>query len=90
VQKLTGVINWICPYLGITNVQLQPLLELLEGDTDLTAPRQLTKEAKKAIEAIEFALANKFVWRISPDMELQVYIIVSVMPYAILAQWNDQ
>ncbi|NXF63961.1 POK18 protein, partial [Ciccaba nigrolineata] len=26
VQKLVGSLNWIRPYLGLTNSQLQPLL----------------------------------------------------------------
>ncbi|KFW86786.1 hypothetical protein N305_06571, partial [Manacus vitellinus] len=30
VQKLMGAINWIRPYLGLTNTQLRPLLELLK------------------------------------------------------------
>ncbi|NXA21769.1 POK6 protein, partial [Ibidorhyncha struthersii] len=37
VQKLAGVINWVRPYLGLTS-ELQPLLELLKGDSDIAAP----------------------------------------------------
>ncbi|NWX49590.1 POK6 protein, partial [Steatornis caripensis] len=38
VQKLAGMLNWLRPYLGLTNEQMQPLLQLLKGDTDLLAP----------------------------------------------------
>ncbi|KFP14580.1 hypothetical protein Z169_11651, partial [Egretta garzetta] len=35
VQKLAGMLNWLRPYLGLTNEQMQPLLQLLKGDIDL-------------------------------------------------------
>ncbi|NXK15842.1 POK6 protein, partial [Herpetotheres cachinnans] len=38
VQKLAGVINWVRPYLGLTSSQLQPLMNLLQGDADISAP----------------------------------------------------
>ncbi|NWQ98006.1 POK6 protein, partial [Burhinus bistriatus] len=38
VQKLMGSLNWIRPYLGLTNSQLQPLLELLKNSNDPTEP----------------------------------------------------
>ncbi|NXE80776.1 POK25 protein, partial [Cochlearius cochlearius] len=38
VQKLARMLNWLRPYLGLTNEQMQPLLQLLKGDTDLLAP----------------------------------------------------
>ncbi|NXK15590.1 POK18 protein, partial [Herpetotheres cachinnans] len=38
VQKLAGSINWLRPYLGLTNDPLKPLFQLLEGDNDLLAP----------------------------------------------------
>ncbi|NXY78882.1 POK6 protein, partial [Glareola pratincola] len=38
IQKLVGMINWIRPYVGIPSSKLQPLFELLQGDTDISAP----------------------------------------------------
>ena len=32
-QKLLGDINWIRPYLKISNVKLKPLFQILEGDS---------------------------------------------------------
>ncbi|KFV11943.1 hypothetical protein N340_12797, partial [Tauraco erythrolophus] len=31
-QKLLGVINWLCPYLGLTTAQFSPLFNILKGD----------------------------------------------------------
>ncbi|NXC06715.1 POK7 protein, partial [Orthonyx spaldingii] len=36
-QKLLGIINWLCPYLGLTTAQLSPLLKILKGDSDLNS-----------------------------------------------------
>ncbi|NXN25076.1 POK6 protein, partial [Nycticryphes semicollaris] len=38
VQKLLGTINWVRPLLGITNSDLEPLFNLLKGDTNIRAP----------------------------------------------------
>ncbi|NWR89003.1 POK8 protein, partial [Furnarius figulus] len=35
LQSLLGIINWIRPNLGINNDELQPLFQLLKGDTEL-------------------------------------------------------
>ncbi|XP_056179188.1 uncharacterized protein LOC130141915 [Falco biarmicus] len=37
-QKLLGTINWVRPLLGISNTDLNPLFELLKGDTNLCSP----------------------------------------------------
>ncbi|NXY88265.1 POK25 protein, partial [Alcedo cyanopectus] len=89
VQKLTGIINWVHPYSGITNQQLKPLSELLKGVTDILAIRSLTKEDEKTIELVEDSMMQKFVWRNSPEVELQVFILIQEMPFAMLVQWNS-
>ncbi|NXY62174.1 POK8 protein, partial [Callaeas wilsoni] len=38
LQKLLSTINWVWPLLGITNQKLQPLFELLKGDTHIASP----------------------------------------------------
>ena len=52
-QKLLGDINWIWPYLKIPNVKLQPLFQILEGDSELSSKRELTPEARKALTLVE-------------------------------------
>ena len=40
-QKLLGDIQWVRPYLGLTNKQLQPLYDILPGDIELNSPLSL-------------------------------------------------
>ena len=44
-QKLLGDINWIRCYLKLPNYELKPLYNVLNGDSALDSPRQLTNEA---------------------------------------------
>ncbi|NXH78135.1 PO113 protein, partial [Hydrobates tethys] len=37
LQKLLGTINWLRPFLGISNELLHPLFQLLRGDPALTS-----------------------------------------------------
>ncbi|NXC04162.1 POK7 protein, partial [Orthonyx spaldingii] len=37
-QKLLDIINWLCPYLGLTTAQLSPLFKILKRDPDLNSP----------------------------------------------------
>ena len=52
-QKLLGDIQWVRPYLSLTNKQLQPLYDILPGNTDLNSPRYLTDAARKALLLVE-------------------------------------
>ena len=49
-QKLLGDINWPRPTLGIPTYQLHNLFSLLHGDSSLTSPRNLTKEAEAELQ----------------------------------------
>lgn len=61
VQKLMASINWIRPYLRLTNLQLQPLLEMLKGSENSTDVGELTSEALSVLEMVKIALCEKFV-----------------------------
>ena len=39
--------------LSLTNKQLQPLYDILPGNTDLNSPRYLTDAARKALLLVE-------------------------------------
>ena len=52
-QKLLGDIQWVRPYLGLTNKQLQPLYDILPGDIELNSPRQLTDSAGVVLNLVE-------------------------------------
>jgi hypothetical protein len=51
-QKLLGDIQWVRPYLGLTNKQLQPLY-ILPGDIELNSPQQLTDSAWVALSLVK-------------------------------------
>ncbi|NXK01187.1 POK11 protein, partial [Corythaixoides concolor] len=90
VQKLAGMINWVRPYLGLTSSKLQPLLELLKGDSNISASRVQTPEAKQVIEETEQAIIQKHVWRIDLTVSVQVFVLIDdLIPFAVLAQWNS-
>lgn len=73
-QKLLGDINWIRPYIKMPNVDLQPLYEILKGDSQLTSPRILTTEARAALkkveERLEKAMLNRY--REGEDLLLRI------------------
>ena len=41
-------INWIQPIIKLTILELGHLLQILQGDSDISSPRQLTAEAEKS------------------------------------------
>ena len=57
-QKLLGHIQWDKPYLSLTNKQLQPLYDILPGNTDLNSPRYLTDAARKALLLVEQSIQS--------------------------------
>lgn len=67
MQRLVGDINWIRPYIHLSNHDLQPLYEILKGDSDLTSPRRLSPSAEMALNKVEQALTNAALRRITPD-----------------------
>ena len=52
-QKLLGDSQWVWPYLGLTNKQLQPLYDFLPGVTALDSERVLTKEGRETLKLVE-------------------------------------
>ena len=90
VQKLAGMLNWLRPYLGLTNEQMQPLLQLLKGDTDLLAPRYLTLAALALLKEVEELISSRHVWCVDITLPLSGFILMDQSsPYAMLAQWNQ-
>ena len=55
---LLGDINWLRPYLKLSTGQLQPLFDILKGDSDSLSFRNLTTEAKQALELVNQAIQN--------------------------------
>ncbi|NXG30224.1 PO113 protein, partial [Dromaius novaehollandiae] len=90
VQRLLGNINWIRNVCGIDNQILAPLFQLLRGDSDLTAPRQMTTEASNALEQINRLISQKQCHRIAENCEIHLYVCnQELQPIAIIGQWDD-
>lgn len=90
VQKLAGVINWVRPYVGTPSSQLQPLFDLLRGDTDISAPCTLMAEAQVILE-IEQAISNKHVWRTDLTVPMQAIVVIDqCIPFTTIAQWHEK
>ncbi|RMB93599.1 hypothetical protein DUI87_30298 [Hirundo rustica rustica] len=53
VHQLCGALNWVRPWLGLTTEDLAPLFDLLKGGEELSSPRVLTPEVKKALEKVQ-------------------------------------
>ncbi|NWZ53087.1 POK7 protein, partial [Haliaeetus albicilla] len=88
---LMGFLNWIRPYLGLTNSQLQPLLELLKNSNDPTEPRILNKEALNVIHMVEQCIRNKFVSRIDLSQLVRFFVLIDkTVPFGGLVQWNSE
>ncbi|NXD88328.1 POK18 protein, partial [Halcyon senegalensis] len=89
VQKLVGVITWLCPHLRLTTVKLSPLFDLLKGDSDLKSPRTLTPEASLVLEEAQQAVSACQVYCIDPYTDVTVFITApDLHPTGIIGQWN--
>ncbi|NWT34179.1 POK11 protein, partial [Cardinalis cardinalis] len=75
-EKLLDTINWLRSYLGLTNPQLAPLFNILNGDSDLNSPRKLTPEAKAPLKIVEQAITNRQVHQICTEVCITVFILI--------------
>uniref|UniRef100_A0A7N4V336 Uncharacterized protein n=1 Tax=Sarcophilus harrisii TaxID=9305 RepID=A0A7N4V336_SARHA len=87
-QKLIGDIQWMCPVLGLTTYQLQPLYDILRGDSALNSPHQLTKEAQEALREVELALSNVVERVTQKPLEISVFATQEA-PTAVLHQGDS-
>ena len=76
-QKLLGDIQWVRPYLHIPNCQLQPLYDILPGETDLHSPRHLTAEAKQALQLVKREIQTAAVRCRDPSQPITLCILQS-------------
>ncbi|NWW64058.1 POK18 protein, partial [Ifrita kowaldi] len=74
LQQLCGSLNWVRPWLGLTNGDLAPLFNLLRGQSDLLSPRSLTPEARESIRKAEKALSEKQANRYRPQLPFRFII----------------
>ncbi|RMC20056.1 hypothetical protein DUI87_00902 [Hirundo rustica rustica] len=89
LHSLCGSLNWVRPWLGLTNEDLDPLFNLLKGERELVSPRELTPEAKTAIEKVQKALSERQAHRCEPNIPFQ-FIVLGKLPHlhGLIFQWN--
>lgn len=86
-QKLLGDFNWLRPYLKIPTAELKPLFDVLEGDTALTSPRELTVQEKEALLKVEKAITKAQLYRVNYTQPLALCILATrVIPTGVLWQ----
>ncbi|KAF4804596.1 Endogenous retrovirus group K member 11 Pol protein [Turdus rufiventris] len=88
LHSLCGSLNWVRPWLGLTNEDLDPLLNLLKGERELVSPNELTPEAKAAIEKAQKALAERQDHHYQPELPFK-FIVLGKPPHlhALIFQW---
>ncbi|NXC90627.1 POK18 protein, partial [Cercotrichas coryphoeus] len=80
LHSLCGSLNWVRPWLGLTNEDLQPLFNLLKGERELVSPRELTPEAKTAIEKVQKTLSERQAHRHQPELPFK-FIVLGKLPH---------
>ncbi|TRZ06538.1 hypothetical protein HGM15179_020569 [Zosterops borbonicus] len=90
LHSLCGSLNWVRPWLGLTNEDLAPPFNLLKGERELVSPRELTPEAKTAIEKVQKALSERQAHRCEPNVPFH-FIVLGMLPHlhGLIFQWIE-
>ncbi|RMC10112.1 hypothetical protein DUI87_12910 [Hirundo rustica rustica] len=90
LHQLCGALNWVRPWLGLTTEDLAPLFNLLKGGEELSSPRALTPEAKKALEKVQECMSTRQAHRCDPDLPFK-FIIMGRLPHlhGVIFQWRN-
>ncbi|RMC18143.1 hypothetical protein DUI87_05023 [Hirundo rustica rustica] len=90
VHQLCGALNWVRPWLGLTTKDLAPLFELLKGEGELSSPRVLTPEAKKALEKVQNSMSMLQANWSELDLPFR-FIIMGRLPHlhGVIFQWDQ-
>ncbi|NWI72511.1 POK11 protein, partial [Dryoscopus gambensis] len=88
LHSLCGSLNWVRPWLGLTNEDLDPLNDLVKGEKELLSPRELTPEAKAAIQKAQKAMTERQAYRYQPELPFK-FIILGKLPhlYGLIFLW---
>ncbi|XP_017599758.1 PREDICTED: endogenous retrovirus group K member 18 Pol protein-like [Corvus brachyrhynchos] len=91
VHQLCGSLNWVRPWLGLSNEDLAPLFDLLKGGEELSSPRTLTPEARTALEKVQHLMSIRQASRYRPDLPFR-FIILGNLPHlhGVVFQWEDK
>ncbi|KAF4803378.1 hypothetical protein TURU_016841 [Turdus rufiventris] len=90
LHSLCGSLNWVRPYLGLINEDLDTLFNLLKGERELVSPRELTPEAKVAIRKAQKALTEMQAPRYQPELPFK-FIVLGKLPHflSLIFQWIE-
>ncbi|RMC16699.1 hypothetical protein DUI87_06639 [Hirundo rustica rustica] len=90
LHQLCGALNWVRPWLGLTTEDLAPLFNLLKGGEELSSPRTLTPEAKRALEKVQDCMSTRQAHRCDPGLPFK-FIVMGRLPHlhGVIFQWND-
>ncbi|RMC14974.1 hypothetical protein DUI87_07153 [Hirundo rustica rustica] len=90
LHQLCGALNWVRPWLGLTTEDLAPLFNLLKGGEELSSPRALTPEARKALEKVQECMSTRQAHRCDPDLPFK-FIIMGRLPHlhGVIFQWRN-
>ncbi|RMC20776.1 hypothetical protein DUI87_01628 [Hirundo rustica rustica] len=91
VHQLCGALYWVRPWLGgLTTEDLAPLFNLLKGGEELSSPRELTPEAKDALEKVRHLMSTRQAHRCDPDLPFK-FIIMGNLPHlhGVIFQWKN-
>ncbi|TRZ06690.1 hypothetical protein HGM15179_020417, partial [Zosterops borbonicus] len=90
LHSLCRSLNWVRPWLGLTNEDLVPLFNLLKGERELVSPRELTPEVKMAIEKVQKALSERQAHQCEPNIPFH-FIVLGKLPHlhGLIFQWIE-
>ncbi|NWT56027.1 POK11 protein, partial [Erythrocercus mccallii] len=80
VHQLCGALTWVRPWLGLSTEDLAPLFSLLKGAEELSSPRSLTPEAKKALEKVQDLMASRQAHRCVSGLPF-MFTVLGDLPY---------
>ncbi|RMC22118.1 hypothetical protein DUI87_02991 [Hirundo rustica rustica] len=90
VYQLCEALNWVRPWLGLTTEDLAPLFNLLKRGEELSSPRELTPEAKEALEKVQHLMSTRQAHRCDLDLPFK-FIIMGKLPHlhGVIFQWRN-
>lgn len=91
MQRLLGAITWVRPLLGITNRGLQPLFDLLKGDSAPNSPRYLTEEARHSLNKVSSPIQTHQAHQMDPVLPF-LLVVLGRGPqlHALIFQWDSK
>uniref|UniRef100_A0A4X2KGN5 RNA-directed DNA polymerase n=1 Tax=Vombatus ursinus TaxID=29139 RepID=A0A4X2KGN5_VOMUR len=85
-QKLVGQIQWLRARTPIPPAVMQPLYDILKGNSDLNSPRAWTPAAKAAVSQIFSLAAQAQTARWDPKGRIEISLVNQQSPFCVIHQ----